>query len=69
MDIFALVIGVAIFLVPLGLVWYINAGGVYAAIKRARSQVLSKASQLMCSADTDCPPGYICQDGRCVPTT
>ncbi len=22
---------------------------------------------LSCSIDTDCPPGYVCMDGRCVP--
>ena len=24
---------------------------------------------LVCSLDTDCPPGYICIKGRCVPQT
>ena len=30
---------------------------------RLRRQI----KELFCSIDTDCPPGYVCVDGRCVP--
>ena len=60
-----LVMAVAILIVlfPLAFVWYICIGGICAAIKRSRVANFN----LMCSIDADCPPGYICVNGHCVP--
>jgi hypothetical protein len=27
------------------------------------------SSSLQCAIDIDCPPGYICHEGRCMPAT
>lgn len=52
-----------IVLVPLAFVWYVTGGGIYLVIKRA----LQKSKQsITCSIDSDCPPSYICIDGKCV---
>ena len=35
---------------------------------RKRGSLLKRAiPDLLCSIDTDCPPGYVCLDGQCVP--
>jgi hypothetical protein len=34
----ALVIAIPVILFPVAFVWYLNAGGIYAAIKRARAR-------------------------------
>ena len=28
-----------------------------------------RAGKFTCGLDTDCPPGYVCIDGRCMPDT
>jgi hypothetical protein len=56
-------IAILIILFPLAFVWYVCIGGICMAIKRSRVANLN----LMCSIDTDCPPGYICVNGHCVP--
>ena len=39
----ALVIAIPIILFPAAFVWYLNAGGIYAAIKKARAKRLAHA--------------------------
>jgi len=55
-------------LFPVALIWYINSGGIYAAItRRKRVKLLEKAlPNLTCSINADCPPGFACLEGRCV---
>lgn len=48
-------------LLPVAYVWYITIGGTYQSILSRRTRKLS------CSLDTDCPPGYICSGGICIP--
>ena len=53
--------------VPL-LIW-VGAGTV---LYQSRKQIkFSKRAlhDLVCAIDTDCPPGYVCLNGRCVPAT
>jgi len=60
-NILALAISLLFILFPVGYVWYMTVGGSYRAI-RGRG-----VKQLGCSIDSDCPPGYICVGGTCVP--
>jgi hypothetical protein len=64
--ILALAIGILVILSPVAFVWYINIGGVF---KRGRAEELFEKTlpNLTCSVDTDCPPGYVCLGGRCMP--
>ena len=54
---------------PAALIWYINVGGVLGAVRgRVAARQPGKAKrELACSVDNDCPPGFICLGGRCVP--
>jgi hypothetical protein len=68
-TVLALVAGGFIILFPVAFIWYLNIGGMLKAIK---SRGVTKKSQealsnLTCSVDTDCPAGYVCLNGRCVP--
>lgn len=65
----ALAVGALIFLSPVALIGYINIGGVSAALKKSKAARLVAESlpAMTCSADTDCPKGYICMGGRCMP--
>ena len=54
----------AIALVPVGFIWYLNVGGIYGAIKEKRAKARERRT---CSVDSDCPAGFICIDGRCQP--
>lgn len=72
MEIFTYVlvaIGVIAFLIPLVFVWSIAICGVYICFKDKR--VLNTGAQevesLACSMDTDCPEGYVCINGHCIP--
>ncbi len=38
-----------------------------AIVERRARRKLSPAGEFACRLDDDCPPGYYCQDGRCVP--
>lgn len=68
-TILALVIAVVVILFPVAFIWYINGGGIYASIKRRRlAKLLNKTlPNLTCSTNADCPVGYVCLGGRCVP--
>jgi hypothetical protein len=60
----AAVVGVLVSLVPIAFISYINVGGIRKAIRDRRAK-----SMLVCSLDDDCPDGFVCRDGRCVPAT
>ena len=68
-TILALAIGILVVLFPLAYIWYINVGGILIAINswKAVKQTEKAPSNLMCSIDSDCPPGYVCLNGRCMP--
>lgn len=68
-TILALVLGILVVLFPVAFIWYINVGGIYTAIKRRRvAKLLKKAlPNLTCSISADCPVGFVCVGGYCVP--
>lgn len=53
-------------LIPAALIWYVNVGGMYQMVKAARKRS-KQAPNIVCALDADCPPGYACINGRCVP--
>jgi hypothetical protein len=50
-------------LFPAGFVSYLAIGGTYSTILRRGIKKLS------CSVNTDCPKGYICVGGECIPSS
>lgn len=68
-TILPLAIGTIVVLFPVAFIWYINVGGIYAAIKRRRvAKLVEKAiPNLTCTIDAECPQGYVCLTGYCVP--
>jgi len=66
-----LIVAVAVFIVtsPLfalgGLItkWY----EFFHARLPSRTQAEKRGLNLVCSTHTDCPPGFLCENGRCVP--
>jgi len=65
----ALVLGTPVIIIPVAFIWYINIGGIFEVIRRRRvARTLEKAlPDITCSLDTDCPEGYVCVEGYCVP--
>ena len=59
----ALAVAILVMLFPAAFVWFICIGGIYAAIRGEKAA----RSALICSIDTDCPPGHLCVNGHCVP--
>jgi len=53
-------LGAAIF--PLG-IWVAAGSALYQSLPGRKVKTVS----LICSIDTDCPPGYFCLNGRCSP--
>ncbi len=56
-------------LLPLA-VWTVVVCGLYQVVREGRSQraaSLGREDLLICSLDTDCPPGRVCVSGHCVP--
>lgn len=62
-------IAALVVLSPAAFIWYMNVGGIHQAIKRRKvAKLFEKAlSNLTCSVNADCPPGYVCIGGHCVP--
>ena len=46
------------------LVWAASGAALYE--RRKEKNLLKQASNLTCSIDADCPPGYACVNGRCI---
>jgi hypothetical protein len=67
--IIALIIGIFIILFPVALIWYLNIGGILISIRNrgVARQFKEVPSYQTCSIDNDCPPGYKCLGGRCIP--
>lgn len=59
--ILALALAAPFVLIPVGFIWYMNAGGLYQAIRQARLK-----KKMVCSINADCPPGHVCVNGKCV---
>lgn len=58
-------------LLPVAFIAYVNIGGSYRPRKDWRARKTDKqdnTSVCVCSVDTDCPPGYVCINGHCVPS-
>lgn len=63
--ILVLVLAAPFLLFPVAFIWYVNIGGSYQVLRQwQRKRVTQK---LICAVDTDCPEGYVCLDGHCVP--
>ena len=62
-TILLIALAVLVFLLPVAFVWFMCIGGIYHDIRRRRVA----SSNLVCSIDADCPPGYTCVNGRCLP--
>ena len=58
-----LVLTIPFILLPVVLVWYFLFSGAYQAWSR---RVTGKQ---VCTVDVDCPSGYICEGGICVPAS
>ena len=59
------IIGTIVVLLPLAYVAYVNAGSI--SQLRKKSVLKRMANALTCSIDADCPPGYTCNNGVCMP--
>ena len=58
---FAVIAGILVSLVPIAFLGYVNVGGIRKALRNRRDNAR------VCSIDADCPEGFICRDGHCVP--
>ena len=68
-EVVAIIIGAFVALIPITFIWFITIGGIYEAIMyRRKAKLIEKAiPNLTCSINDDCPRGFICLEGRCVP--
>ena len=48
----ALVLTIPVMLIPVALIWYINVGGIYVAIKEAREKRAAREKQAQVMAET-----------------
>jgi hypothetical protein len=62
-------IGTLFVLFPAAFILYVNVGGISKILKkRQESRVVKRVlSDMTCSINADCPEGYICVGGRCIP--
>jgi len=69
-GIIALLLAIMV-LFPAAFVAYVNAGSFYTAIRyssgKSRAGRREEIASYFCTIDTDCPPGYVCLNGHCVP--
>ena len=65
---FAVLLAAAPFILfPAAFIWYVNIGGVCCGMGKARARKKASAD-MVCSIDKDCPPGFVCMGGHCVPS-
>ena len=50
------------------LVW-VGAGAALYQWRKEAKLLKQALPELSCSIDTDCPPGFVCMGGRCIPQT
>jgi len=62
----ALALGTPVLLLPVAFVGYMSFGGWYSVMKERKRQGESLHQQ--CQVDSDCPPGWLCQNGVCMPS-
>ena len=60
-GILALALTIPFMLFPAGLVLYLAIGCGYTILRKG-------TKKLSCSVNTDCPEGYNCVDGQCIPS-
>ena len=66
---FALLLVAAPFiLLPAAFIWYLNIEGARCAMGKAGARKKALADTV-CSIDKDCPPGFVCMGGHCVPSS
>ena len=68
-TIVALTVGMLVIIIPVALIWYINISKIYRDIKEGSEEKPPAPAyvNLTCSLNSDCPPGYVCVGGYCVP--
>ena len=49
------------------LIW-VGAGTALYQRRKEKNPLKRALSNLVCSVDIDCPPGFVCVEGRCVPS-
>ena len=67
MELLAILLAIAIFIV-LPMVIGFGILGFLKIMERGRATGKRYVAWLVCSADADCPQGYVCSNGTCVPT-
>jgi hypothetical protein len=60
--ILALVIAIPIILFPAAFVWYLNVGGIYAAIKEARERQAAREEKTTVSAEAKQPVAVLAEE-------
>ena len=62
-------IAAVLLVIPIVFVWYLCFCGIYVALRdwKVARAVKRRIATLTCSIDTDCPEGYICVNGHCIP--
>ena len=72
LSVIILAVAAALVLLPVAFIAYVNAGGAYRAMQyflnTRKAQERKKTSSNVCWVDADCPPGYVCVNGRCMPS-
>jgi len=67
-----LALAAALVLFPVAFLAYVNVGGSYRAIQyllgARKTNKRVETSPSSCAIDADCPSGYVCVNGHCVPS-
>lgn len=62
----AFALGIPVLILPVAFVGYLTVGGCYGLTQGRTRQCAGHDER--CSIDADCPPGFFCQNGTCVPS-
>jgi hypothetical protein len=72
LSVIILALAAALVLFPLAFMAYVNVGGSYRGVQHflgvRRTNKRAEALSITCSIDADCPSGYVCVNGHCVPS-